>query len=153
MKKILLVVLFAAALLAAWFYNSSIISIAALPVILFIQSIIVADNLYKTWGKATPDTARAKAGKTAKVSVWSYIVSTAILPYLWVAVFSLIGFFPLTTIIIFLSLPVAIGCSRSLFFLLDGSTGILSDIGDRTINLSLIFTALLAISFIIGKFI
>ncbi len=154
MKKILLVVLLAAVLLTAWFYNNGVTAIAVLPVILLIQSILVANSISKAWGRSTPDMARAKAGKAAKVSIWSYIISTSILPYLWVAIFSIIGFFPLATIIVFLTLPVAIGCSRTIHKLLEGgAAGLLADISDRTVNLSLMFSALLAAAFVIGRFI
>ncbi len=153
MKKILLVVLVLAVMAAAWFYNDSIISIAVLPVILMILSIVTSSNIARAWGNATLDTAMAKVGKATEVSVWSYVVSTAILPYLWVAVFSMIGFLPLATIIVFLTLPVAIACSRAMRNLLEGATSLLGDICDRTINLTLMFSVLLTLSFLIGKFI
>ncbi len=153
MKRFMIVILLAAVLFAAWFYNSGVTAIAVLPVILLVQSILVAGNLNKAWGRTTPDMARTKAGVSTKISVWSYITATAILPYLWVAIFSMLGFFPLATIIVFLTLPVAIGCSRSVFYLPDGATGLLADISDRTVNLTLIFSTLLALAFVIGKFI
>ncbi len=152
MKKILLVVVLAAVALAAWFYNSGITAIAILPVILLIQSILVSDNLGKVWSKASAT--GPKAGKGAGISVWSYIVSTAVLPFLWIAVFSMIGFFPLATIIVFLTLPVAIACAQTMAqSLKGGNTSVFTDLSDRTMNLSLIFSALLALSFLIGKFI
>ncbi len=153
MKKILLAILVLALMAAAWSYNDSITSLAVLPAILMILSILTSDNMAKAWGGTSPDIARTKMGKAVKVPVWSYVVSTAILPYLCVAVFSMIGFFPLATIIVFLTLPVAIGCSMAVLKLPEGATNLLSDISDRTINLSLMFTFLLTVSFIIGKFI
>ncbi len=153
MKKFLLVVSFVAVTVAAWFYNSGVTAIASLPVVLLIQSILVAGNMSKAWADVSPDTVEAKAGTSVKVSIWSYIISTSILPFLWVAVFSIIGFFPLSTIMVFLTLPVAIGCSRAMRKFPEGAVSLLGDLSDRTLNLSLMFSALLALAFIVGKFI
>ncbi len=157
MKKILLVVLAAAVVLAAWLYNGELTIwgclLALLPVMFFNQGIVVAGNMNKAWRKASPDMARGKAGMGTKISVWSYISSTAILPFLWIAAFSIIGILPLATIIVFLTLPVAIGCSRTMYGLLDGATNLLADLSDRTVTLSLMFSFLLSLAFIIGKFI
>ncbi len=157
MKTILLVIMFAAVVLASWFYNGESTIwyslMAGVPVLLFLQSISISKNSRKAWGKARPETARTKAGMATKTLVWNYICSTAIFPFLWVAAFAMSGLLPLTTIIVFLTLPVAIGCSRTMFKLLDGATGLLADLPNRTTTLTLLFSLLLTVALLLGRFI
>ncbi len=157
MKTIILAVLFAAVALASWFYNGELTVwgtlVALLPGMFLLQSISLSKSIRRAWGKATPDFAKSKAGMGTKISVWSYISSTAILPYLWIAAFTMIGILPIATIIVFLTLPVAIACSRTMFKLLDGATGLQSDLPNRTTSLAYMLSTLLALALLIGKFI
>ena len=60
---------------------------------------------------------------------------------------------PLATIIIFLTLPVAIGCAKTMMTSIEGGAGIIADLDVRTANLQLMFSVLLTTAFIVGKFI
>ena len=60
---------------------------------------------------------------------------------------------PLTTIIVFLTLPVAIACAQTMKNSIEGGVGVIADLDVRTANLQLIFSVLLTAAFIIGKFI
>ncbi len=157
MKNILVAVMLVVVVAASWFYNGELTVwnaiLAVLPTLFLIQSIFIAQNLRKAWGKATPDMSRTKSGMNTKILVWHYMFSTAILPFIWLTIFTIIGLLPLTSIIAFLSLPVAIACSQTVYNLLDGATGLLADIRDRSANLTIIFSLLLTAAFIIGRFI
>ena len=76
-----------------------------------------------------------------------------IFPFVWVGVLSIIGFLPLTTIIVFLTLVVAIGCAQTMMKYLDGGSELIGDLDVRTANLQLMFSALLSIAFVVAKFI
>jgi hypothetical protein len=60
---------------------------------------------------------------------------------------------PLTTIVIFLTVPVAIGCAKTMISYIEGGIGLIADLDVRTANLQLMFSALLTIALVIGKFI
>ncbi len=157
MRTILLAIMLAAVVLASWLYNGELTVwnaiLAALPVLFLIQGISISQNMRRAWGRATPDMARAKTGMSAKISVWSYIASTSILPFIWIAISAMAGMLPLTTIIVFLTLPVAIGCSRTMYKLMDGATGLLADLSARTATLTILFSLLLSLALVIGRFI
>ena len=76
-----------------------------------------------------------------------------IFPYAWIAVCSIAGLMPLSTIVIFLTLPVAMGCSRTMMKSINGGSDIIADLDVRTANLQLLFSALLSVALIVDKFI
>ena len=61
------------------------------------------------------------------------------------------GLMPLSTIAIFLTLPVAMGCSRTMMKSIKGGAGIIADLDVRTANLQLIFSALLSLALVLDK--
>lgn len=75
-----------------------------------------------------------------------------IFPYIWIGGLSIIGKLPLMTIIIFLTLPVAIACTRTMLNSIEGGTEVIADLDVRTANLQLMFSALLSLSFVIAYF-
>jgi len=87
-----------------------------------------------------------------RFSAWLYGFEV-IFPFIWVGVCSIIGIMPLTTLAIFLTLPIAIACAQTMMHSLTGGAGVISDLDVRTANLQLMFSALLTIAFIVGKFI
>lgn len=74
-------------------------------------------------------------------------------PFVWVGVCSIIGIMPLWTIIIFLTLPIAIGCSRTMMNSMEGGAGVIADLDMRTANLQMLFSLLLSAAFVLGRFI
>lgn len=84
----------------------------------------------------------------------AYFYSVEMLfPYAWVGILSMFGILPTSTIIIFLSIPIAIGCGKILVNSFGNSTDVVSDLRQRTSNLQMAFTILMITALIIDKFI
>ena len=74
-------------------------------------------------------------------------------PFAWMGILSIAGLMPLSTIVAFMTLPVAIACAQTMKNSIEGGVGVIADLDVRTANLQLIFSVLLTAAFIIGKFI
>lgn len=124
----------------------------ALPVGLITDGILHSNNTRDalTDKRAGIKTMAMALGAKASAILYGFEV---LFPFVWVGVLSILGFFPLTTIIIFLTLAVAIGCSQTMMKSLNGDMRIIADLDARTANLQLMFSALLSIAFIAAKFI
>lgn len=72
--------------------------------------------------------------------------------YLYLAVCSIIGILPIATIIVFMTIPVAIGCSKTMMNSVEGGSHLTKDLGARTANLLHLFTTLLAVAFAVARF-
>ena len=68
--------------------------------------------------------------------------------YLYVALLSFFGVFPMTTIIVFLTIPIAIGCSKTIVNSTEGAVHLTKDLGARTANLLHLFSILLSVAFV-----
>ena len=73
--------------------------------------------------------------------------------YLYLAVCSIAGIFPIATIIVFMTIPVAIGCSKTIMNSVEGGKHLTRDLGARTANLLHLFATLLAVAFAVARFI
>ena len=82
--------------------------------------------------------------KTAAYSYAAEIMAT----YIYVAALSFAGLFPMTTIMVFLTIPIAIGCSKTIVNSIEGGAHLTKDLGARTANLIHLFSILLSVSFI-----
>ena len=124
----------------------------ALPVGLITDGILHSNNTRDTLTdkRAGIRTMAMALGTKASAILYGFEV---IFPFVWVGVLSITGFLPLTTIIIFLSLVVAIGCAQTMMKSLEGGSHIIADLDVRTANLQLMFSALLTIAFVVAKFI
>ncbi len=124
----------------------------ALPVGLITDGILHSNNTRdtNTDKRAGIKTMAMILGAKTSALIYGFEV---LFPFVWVGVLSIIGFFPLTTIIVFLTLAVAIGCSQTMMKSLNGDLRIIADLDVRTANLQLMFSALLTIAFIVAKFI
>ena len=76
-----------------------------------------------------------------------------IFPFIWVGICSIAGIMPITTLLVFLTLPVAIACSRTMKNSLKGGVGVIADLDVRTANLQLMFSVLLTIALVVSRFI
>lgn len=85
-------------------------------------------------------------------SVWLFGFEM-LFPYIWVAALSMAGLLPLHTVVIFLTLPIAIGNARTMGKSLKAGSEIIADLDVRTANLQLLFSVLLAAAFFASKFI
>lgn len=71
-----------------------------------------------------------------------------IVPYVIVGVLSMASELPVWTVFIFLTFPVALGCARAMVKSVTGGTEMIADLKQRTTNLQLMFSAVLALSLI-----
>jgi 1,4-dihydroxy-2-naphthoate octaprenyltransferase len=73
--------------------------------------------------------------------------------YLYLAVCSIIGIFPIATVIVFMTIPIALGCSKTIMNSIEGGAHLTKDLGARTANLLHLFSGLLAVAFAVARFI
>lgn len=124
----------------------------ALPVGLITDGILHSNNTRDVITDKRAGITTMAMGLGNRFSAWLYGFEV-IFPFIWVGVCSIIGIMPLTTLAIFFTLPVAIACAQTMMHSLTGGAGVISDLDVRTANLQLMFSALLTIAFIVGKFI
>ena len=124
----------------------------ALPVGLITDGILHSNNTRDTITdrRAGIKTMAMGLGHKASAILYGFEV---IFPFVWIGVLSIMGLMPLTTIAIFLTLAVAIGCAKTMMHSLEGGSGVIADLEVRTANLQLMFSALLTLAFIVAKFI
>jgi 1,4-dihydroxy-2-naphthoate octaprenyltransferase len=91
-------------------------------------------------------------GLGSKVSAWLYGFEV-IFPFAWITALSFIGLLPYTTVLIFLTLPIAFGCAKTMMNSTVGGRQMIADLDVRTANLQLLFSLLLTVGLIVGKFI
>ena len=125
--------------------------IIALPLGLITDGILHSNN---TRDMATD----ARAGiRTMAMSLG--IRSSAILygfemifPYVWVAICSIAGFMPVATVVVFMTLPVAIACAQTMKNSVEGGMQMIADLDVRTANLQLMFSVLMTVAFVVARF-
>jgi len=124
----------------------------ALPVGLITDGILHSNNTRDTLTdrRAGIKTMAMGLGHKASAILYGFEV---IFPYVWIGVLSIMGLMPITTIVIFLTLAVAIGCAKAMMHSLEGGSGVIADLDVKTANLQLMFSALLTVAFIVAKFI
>lgn len=124
----------------------------ALPVGLITDGILHSNNTRDTLTdkRAGIKTMAMGLGHKASAVLYGFEV---LFPFVWIGVLSMIGILPVTTIIVFLTLVVAIGCSQTMMKSLEGGVKMIADLDVRTANLQLLFSALLSIALVVGKFI
>ena len=124
----------------------------ALPVGLITDGILHSNNTRDTLTdkRAGIRTMAMSIGPKTSAILYGFEV---LFPFVWIGVLSIIGFLPLTTIIVFLTLVVAIGCAQTMMKYLDGGSNLIGDLDVRTANLQLMFSVLLSIAFVAAKFI
>lgn len=124
----------------------------ALPVGLITDGILHSNN---TRDMLTDKRAGIKTMAMAlgsKFSSWVYAFEM-IFPYVWVGVLSIIGIMPMHTIIVFMTIPVAVACHRTMKRSLKEGVRPIVDLDVRTANLQLVFSALLTVAFVSAKYI
>ena len=125
----------------------------ALPVGLITDGILHCNN--------TRDIATDKRAGINTMAMWLGTKAAArlyafemVFPYIWVGVCSIAGLLPLYTIIIFLTLPIALACASTMKKSVGQETPmLLADLDVRTANLQMMFSVLLSISFVVARFI
>lgn len=124
----------------------------ALPVGLITDGILHSNNTrdMATDARANIKTMAMSLGTKASAMLYAFEV---IFPFVWIGVCSILGFLPLHTIIIFMTLPVALGCAKTMVTTTGEVPELIADLDARTANLQLMFSALLSIALIVAKFI
>lgn len=124
----------------------------AVPVGLITDAILHSNNSRDvvTDKRAGITTMAMKMGAKWSVRLYGFEM---IFPYVWVGVLSMIGLFPMHTVAMFLTLPVAIGNAGTMKKSLKAGAGIIADLDVKTANLQLMFSVLLTAALIAAKFI
>ena len=89
--------------------------------------------------------------KTQYRSSASMYIFEIALPYIALPIFTFGGFYPYSTIIVYLSLPVAIACTKTMKNAIKGGPAMIADLDDRTANLQAIFSVLFSVAFISSR--
>lgn len=124
----------------------------ALPVGLITDGILHSNNTRDMIPdkRAEIKTMAMGLGKKASARLYSFEV---IFPFAWIAVCSIMGLMPIYTVFVFLTLPVALGCSRTMIKAVNSDSDIIADLDVRTANLQLMFSVILSITFVVSKLI
>lgn len=70
-----------------------------------------------------------------------------IFPFIWVGVCSVVGLMPLSTVLVFMTLPIAVACAKTMMNSVEGGSQMIADLDVRTANLQLMFSVLLTVAF------
>ena len=124
----------------------------ALPVGLITDGILHSNNTRDMATDKRADIKTMAMGLGTKASALLYGFEM-IFPYIWVGVLSIIGILPTSTVFIFLTLPVAIGCAKTMNSSVTGGTAIIADLDVRTANLQLMFSVILTATLIVARFV
>ena len=124
----------------------------ALPIGLITDGILHSNNTrdMKTDRRAGINTMAMSLGPKSAAALYAFEVT---FPYLWVGICSIFGFLPLHTIIVFMTLPVALGCAKTMVHGVKDKIELIADMDVRTANLQLMFSVLLSIAFVLARFI
>ena len=123
----------------------------ALPVGLITDGILHSNNTRDIMTDKRAGIKTMAMGLGPKASAWIYVFEV-LFPFVWVAACSLAGVLPLTTIIMFMALPVAIACAKTMKNSIKGGPVLIADLDMRTANLQLAFSLLLTVAFVIARF-
>lgn len=124
----------------------------ALPVGLITDGILHSNNTRDMATDKRAGITTMAMGMGVKASAWLYGFEM-VFPFVWVGVCSILGIMPPTTIIAFMTLPIAIACAQTMKNAVKGGMQMIADLDVRTANLQLIFSLLLTAAFVIAKFI
>ena len=124
----------------------------ALPVGLITDGILHSNNTRDvlTDQRAGIKTMAMALGSRFSIFIYGFEM---IFPYLWIGVCSILGIMPLHTIIVFMTVPVAVACYRTMKRSHKEGARPIADLDVRTANLQLVFSLLLTAAFISAKYI
>lgn len=122
----------------------------ALPVGLITDGILHSNNTRDMAPDKRANIKTLAMGLGAKASAVMYAFEV-LFPFAWIAACSILGIMPMSTIICFLTLPVAMGCGQTMIKATKTESNIIGDLDVRTANLQLMFSVLLSVAFIVSK--
>lgn len=123
----------------------------ALPVGLITDGILHSNNTRDILTDKRAGITTMAMALGGKLSSWLYGFEM-IFPFVWIGVLSMIGIMPLHTIIVFMTIPVAVACHRTMKRSLKEGARPIADLDVRTANLQLVFSALLTVAFVAAKY-
>ena len=128
------------------------VMIIALPLGLITDGILHCNNTRDmvTDKRAGITTMAMKLGPASAAKLYAFEM---IFPFVWVGICSIAGILPLHTIIIFMTIPIALGCAKTLLNGYDDGPEMTADLDVRTANLQLLFSVLLSVAFVAARFI
>lgn len=123
----------------------------ALPVGLITDGILHSNNTrdMATDARADIRTMAMALGTKTAAKLYAFEVT---FPLAWVGVCSILGYLPLHTIIVFMTLPVALACAKTMITTIGDGPELIADLDARTANLQLMFSALLSIALVAARF-
>ena len=122
----------------------------AVPVGLITDGILHSNNTRDMVPDKRANINTLAMGLGAKVSASMYAFEV-LFPFAWIAVCSILGIMPMSTIICFLTLPIAMGCGQTMIKAAKTGSNIIGDIDVRTANLQLLFSVLLSVALVASK--
>ena len=122
----------------------------ALPVGLITDGILHCNNTRDIVTDSRAGIRTMAMGMGRKVSSFLYGFEM-IFPYVSVAVLSIIGIFPVHTVVIFLTLVLAISNAKIMEKSVEGGVEMIADLDIKTANLQLFFSLLLTLSFVLAR--
>lgn len=125
--------------------------LVALPLGLITDGILHSNNTrdMETDSRAGIRTMAMSLGVKSSACFYGFEV---LFPFVWVGLCSIVGFMPVATVVVFMSLPVAIGCAQTMKNSVEGGTKMIADLDVRTANLQLVFSLLLTAAFVVARF-
>lgn len=126
--------------------------IIALPLGLITDGILHSNNTrdIATDARAGIKTMAMSLGTKSSAVLYGFEM---LFPFVWVGVCSIAGFMPIATVIVFMTLPVAIACAQTMKNSVEGGVHMIADLDVRTANLQLMFSFLLTVAFVVARFI
>ena len=119
----------------------------ALPVGLITDGILHCNNTRDVVTDKRAGIRTMAMGLGEKWSAWLYAFEM-VFPYVWVGVLSVVGIFPIYTVIIFLTIAVALGCATTMLKSVGQGPTLIKDLDVRTANLQMMFSVLLSVAFV-----
>ena len=125
--------------------------IIALPLGLITDGILHSNNTrdMATDARAGIRTMAMSLGTRSSAILYGFEM---LFPFVWVGVCSIAGFMPIATVIVFMTLPVAIACAQTMKNSVEGGVQMIADLDVRTANLQLMFSLLLTVAFVVARF-
>jgi len=125
--------------------------IIALPLGLITDGILHSNNTrdMATDARAGIRTMAMSLGTKSSAVLYGFEM---LFPFVWVGVCSIAGFMPIATVIVFMTLPVAIACAQTMKNSVEGGVHMIADLDVRTANLQLMFSLLLTVAFVVARF-
>ena len=123
----------------------------ALPIGLITDGILHSNNTRDMVTDKRAGITTMAMGLGSKVSAW-FFAFEMVFPYVWVAVLSMFGVLPVYTVVIFMTLPVAIGNARVMHKSLTAGVEMIADLDEKTAKLQMLFSILLTLSLVVAKF-